>query len=85
LRILNQVVLTPSDLNFARILCDKFLIEFKEIYNQKNSETFNFHCHQHLVDQVENTYNNFLEYPRIDSRPDSGRNLYNKKNHLLQD
>ena len=55
LRILNQVVITSSDLNFARILCDEFMSEFKEIYRKKNSETFNFHCHQHLVDQVENT------------------------------
>ena len=31
LRILNQVVITSSDLNFARILCDEFMIEFKGI------------------------------------------------------
>ena len=35
LRILNQVVITSSDLNFARILCDEFMIEFKEIYSKK--------------------------------------------------
>ena len=54
LRILNQEYIKPNDLKFARILCDEFMIEFKDIYGKK-SQTFNFHCHQHLVDQVENT------------------------------
>jgi hypothetical protein len=66
LRILNQVVITPSDLKFARILCDEFLIEFMEIYSKKSSETLNFHCHQHLVDQVVNTGSGLSETRRPD-------------------
>ena len=30
-------------------------MNLKKFIEKKNSETFNFHCHQHLVDQVENT------------------------------
>ena len=37
LRILNQVVITSSDLNFARILCDEFMIEFIRKFIEKKT------------------------------------------------